>query len=132
MAERCGLSESMIENIESGRPGDDGSRRREVTIDELMAIARGMGLSMKRLLPDEAMESDRIDLNRAAREQQRRENEIAELMRKIEQAEVRLEQLQKQLHMTERDIAVMRNGIKAWRNEINRLQAGKDLAFAVE
>jgi transcriptional regulator with XRE-family HTH domain len=44
MADRCSraglpISKSVLANIESGRPGDDGRRRRDITVDELLALA---------------------------------------------------------------------------------------------
>jgi transcriptional regulator with XRE-family HTH domain len=44
LAERCSraglpISKSVLANIESGRPGDDGRRRRDITVDELLALA---------------------------------------------------------------------------------------------
>jgi hypothetical protein len=43
LAERCpGLSEDVIQHIESGRPVD-GHRTRSITIDELMAVVEALG-----------------------------------------------------------------------------------------
>ena len=44
LAERCAragfpMSKAVLANIESGRPGPDGARRRDVTVDELLAFA---------------------------------------------------------------------------------------------
>lgn len=45
LAERCAkvgaphLTKPVITNIEGGRPGKDGIRRREVTVDEMLALA---------------------------------------------------------------------------------------------
>ena len=44
LADRCSraglpISKSVLANIESGRPGDDGRRRRDITVDELLALA---------------------------------------------------------------------------------------------
>lgn len=50
-AQRCAeiggpaLSLSSLTNIESGRPGEDGERRRDVTVDELFVIAEALGVS---------------------------------------------------------------------------------------
>lgn len=44
LAERCSragfpMTKAVLANIESGRPGPDGVRRRDVTVDELLAFA---------------------------------------------------------------------------------------------
>jgi transcriptional regulator with XRE-family HTH domain len=51
LAEHCELSQDVIQNIENGRPGPDGRRRRAVTVDELMAIAAGLDTAAIVLLP---------------------------------------------------------------------------------
>jgi transcriptional regulator with XRE-family HTH domain len=56
LAEECAkagfpqLTESVIANIESGRPDDQGRRRRAVTVDELWAFARTLDVPMGSLL----------------------------------------------------------------------------------
>jgi transcriptional regulator with XRE-family HTH domain len=50
LAERCiglgaaGLTTAALGNIETGRRGKDGLRRREVTVDELTTLARALGV----------------------------------------------------------------------------------------
>jgi len=56
LAARCGLTENIIENIESGRRGPDGRRRREVTVDELAAIAAALGVRSVLLLASDPSE----------------------------------------------------------------------------
>jgi len=56
LAEECAkagfpqLTESVIANIESGRRDEQGRRRREVTVDELDAFARVLGVAPAELL----------------------------------------------------------------------------------
>jgi hypothetical protein len=55
-AERCAeiggppLSLASLTNIESGRPGADGERRRDITVDELFVLAEALGVSPLSLL----------------------------------------------------------------------------------
>ena len=51
LAEHCGLTQDVIQNIENGRPDHDGRRRRAVTVDEVMAIANGLDTVAVLLLP---------------------------------------------------------------------------------
>jgi transcriptional regulator with XRE-family HTH domain len=56
LAEQCRakgyphLTHAALVNIETGRRRPDGSRRREITIDELCAIADAFGYPLARLL----------------------------------------------------------------------------------
>jgi transcriptional regulator with XRE-family HTH domain len=56
LAERCHakgyprLTHAALVNIETGRRRADGSRRREITVDELCAIADVFGCALARLL----------------------------------------------------------------------------------
>jgi transcriptional regulator with XRE-family HTH domain len=56
LAEECAkagfpqLTESVIANIESGRPDEHGKRRRAMTVDELWAFARTLDVSLASLL----------------------------------------------------------------------------------
>lgn len=43
LASRSGLSENVIENIESGRRDAQGRRRRAITVDELAALTDVLG-----------------------------------------------------------------------------------------
>jgi transcriptional regulator with XRE-family HTH domain len=45
------LTENVIENIEHGRRKSDGTRRRAVTVDELLALAEVLSVSPAELLP---------------------------------------------------------------------------------
>jgi transcriptional regulator with XRE-family HTH domain len=45
------ISESVIANIETGRRDEHGRRRRDVTIDELVAFARALDIPLIHLLP---------------------------------------------------------------------------------
>ena len=45
------LSESVIANIESGRPDEYGRRRKEVTVDEAVGLARALDVPLIHLLP---------------------------------------------------------------------------------
>ncbi len=47
---RSGLSPAIIENIENGRPRD-GERTRDITVDELVAIADALGVQPAIMLP---------------------------------------------------------------------------------
>lgn len=57
LAERCAqvgapeLSQSVLQNIEHGRPRD-GQRTRFVTVEELLALARALGVTSAVLCPD--------------------------------------------------------------------------------
>jgi transcriptional regulator with XRE-family HTH domain len=46
------LTASVIANIESGRRDQQGRRRRDVSVDELLAFAAALGTAPTRLLPD--------------------------------------------------------------------------------
>jgi transcriptional regulator with XRE-family HTH domain len=50
LAERCGLTGNIIENIEGGRRRG-GGRTRDVTLDELFAISEAFGVGPLKLLP---------------------------------------------------------------------------------
>lgn len=54
LAERCGLTGNIIENIESGRRDRDGRRRRDITVDELFAISEALNVGPLKLLPNRA------------------------------------------------------------------------------
>ena len=41
---------AMLVNIESGRPGENGKRRRDITIDELAVLAAALAIPESRLL----------------------------------------------------------------------------------
>jgi transcriptional regulator with XRE-family HTH domain len=45
------LTDAVIANIETGRPGEGGRRRRDVTVEELMAFARAFSVPLSALLP---------------------------------------------------------------------------------
>lgn len=51
LGEHCGLSRDVISDIENGRKDRYGTRRREITVGELMLIAEALGVSAYRLLP---------------------------------------------------------------------------------
>jgi transcriptional regulator with XRE-family HTH domain len=50
LAERCGLTGNVIENIEGGRRRG-GERTRDITVDELFAISWALGAGPLELLP---------------------------------------------------------------------------------
>lgn len=50
LAERCGLTGNIIENIEGGRRRN-GERSRDVTVDELFAVSEALGVGPLKLLP---------------------------------------------------------------------------------
>jgi len=50
LAERCTLSASVLENIETGRPDATGRRRRQVSVDELLILAAALEVSPVQLL----------------------------------------------------------------------------------
>jgi len=54
LAERSGLSRDVISDIENGRRDRHGMRRRDITVDELMAIARAFNMQAAGLLPADA------------------------------------------------------------------------------
>src|ERR1039458_8444708 len=64
-AERCagtgepGITANVIANIETGRRGDDGQRRREVTIEEIMVFAKALDVPLSMILPMEDLEASR-------------------------------------------------------------------------
>jgi transcriptional regulator with XRE-family HTH domain len=62
LAQRCGLSRAIIENIEGGRRDADGHRRRDVTVDELFAISEALNIGPLILLP--ARKIDSVDRER--------------------------------------------------------------------
>lgn len=48
----CPMSPAALGNIETGRPNETGQRRRQVSVDELLALADALGLTASALLPD--------------------------------------------------------------------------------
>ncbi len=66
LAKRCtqlgvDISHSSLRNIESGRPGADGDRRRNITIDELFVLAEALGVSpLSLLFPLEEFSPDSV------------------------------------------------------------------------
>lgn len=48
------ITRSVIENIEGGRRDGDGHRRRDITVDEVIAIANGLSVSPSLLVPQMA------------------------------------------------------------------------------
>jgi transcriptional regulator with XRE-family HTH domain len=124
MAERCGLSESVVENIESGRPGDDGNRRRDVTIDELLIIARALDVSLANLLPERATERGGYEREEARKKRREREAAIAEHAKMIGKYEGHLQELRhqhmkmaKEIQDHEREVEIRRQKIAALRAE---------------
>jgi transcriptional regulator with XRE-family HTH domain len=59
LADRCRdaghpeLSMQVLHNIESGRPDTTGRRRRDISVDELIALANVLGTSVIHLLPED-------------------------------------------------------------------------------
>lgn len=55
LAERCAeigahnLTQQVLTNIETGHPGKDGNRRRKVTVDELLDLARAFDVPISEL-----------------------------------------------------------------------------------
>jgi transcriptional regulator with XRE-family HTH domain len=54
------LTENVLENIEYGRRGKDGHRRRDVTVDELLVLAAALGVPILALLLPEPHEADTV------------------------------------------------------------------------
>ena len=50
MANRCGMSMNVLTNVEGGRV-IDGKRTRHITLDELILIAKGLGVPPGELMP---------------------------------------------------------------------------------
>ena len=123
LAERCGLSENVIENIESGRPDAGGDRRRDVTVDELMAIARGLDISPVRLMPDEAGLPDSVDAELAESRRRQREADIREQQMLADQHKRRLGELEHHRVTIENEIRDVRNRLEVCRQMIVMFQA---------
>jgi transcriptional regulator with XRE-family HTH domain len=64
LAERCGLTGNIIENIEGGRRRG-GERTRDITVDELCAISWAVGVGPLKLLPSGPRPYSPEDLERA-------------------------------------------------------------------
>jgi transcriptional regulator with XRE-family HTH domain len=64
LAERCGLTGNIIENIEGGRRRG-GERTRDITVDELFAISWAIGGGPLKLLPSGPSPYSPDDLERA-------------------------------------------------------------------
>jgi len=82
LAERCGLTGNIIENIESGRRDRDGRRRRDITVDELFAISEALNVGPLKLLP-----------NRTRPDSSEREMAIRAALEDLERDRARLEEL---------------------------------------
>jgi transcriptional regulator with XRE-family HTH domain len=104
LAERCGLTRDVISDIENGRKDRYGSRRREITIGELIMIADALGISAYELLPT------------AARFQWRQQEKMLEQAQAIVTAETR------RLGELERDRAALEDKIAETRSVIERQQ----------
>lgn len=88
LAKHCpGLSENVIENIENGRPDRHGHRRRDITVDEMMIIAKALDVQAGVLMPLEAHWS---------------ENELNE--KAIMRSKAAIESLKKQVAREEADL----------------------------
>jgi transcriptional regulator with XRE-family HTH domain len=59
LAAYSGLSQNVIENIESGRRDEQGRRRRYITIDEAEAISDAFGISPFSLIYPDALNAMR-------------------------------------------------------------------------
>lgn len=46
LADQCGISYSVLVNIETGRPGKTGHRRRHITIEELVMFEKALGIPL--------------------------------------------------------------------------------------
>ena len=116
MARRSGLSENVIENIETGRPDDAGERRRDVTVDELLAVATAFGVDPASLLPKPMP----VDPSAKADAQARMGNAMAIIARE----ERTLDELTRQMGAVTRQMTVSRKMIEDHRSLIERIQAG--------
>ncbi len=98
LADRCPgfLTENVIENIESGRRRD-GERTRDITVDELLAIAEALGVRPAALLPDLANGTPAVPLSEidAVIEQLQGMKDIAQLAREHHEPEGRAERWQR-------------------------------------
>lgn len=57
LAERCELTSATLANIETGRKNKQGQRRRHVTVDELVVLAKALDiLPMQLLFPPSVKE----------------------------------------------------------------------------
>lgn len=69
LAARCAragaawLTSAAITNIELGRRDKDGNRRRDVTVDELVALSAAFSVPPKALLPELAADLEDIDID---------------------------------------------------------------------
>jgi transcriptional regulator with XRE-family HTH domain len=99
LAEACAkvgfpqLTASVIANIESGRRGPDGRRRRDVTVDEVYAFAQALRVGVTKLLPappgrseDMWQLADRLEEHAAIIDQERIElaKQMEEGIRKLD------------------------------------------------
>jgi transcriptional regulator with XRE-family HTH domain len=126
MAEHCGLSESVIENIETGRVDADGVRRRDVTIDELLIIARTLDLSPLDLLPAEASQPTFMEEEEARRRREQRQELIALKMSMIDEEERRLRDRRRERAAIDAALEESVAVIELLQQEIMALQAERD------
>jgi transcriptional regulator with XRE-family HTH domain len=118
MARQTGLSENVIENIETGRPDADGQRRRDVTVDELLTIARSLDLPLFALLPKEAAEPSGLERERAREERAKREAAIEGQHEEMMLQKNRLYELEDQRIKIEKDIKDARKRVEVCRQMI--------------
>jgi transcriptional regulator with XRE-family HTH domain len=126
MARQTGLSENVIENIETGRPDADGNRRRDVTVDELLIIARGLDLSVLHLLPNEASAPDileREDRKKLQIEQEKRRRMIDGQYKLLDRHKQRHQELDTERAAVDAELAELRKRMEACRQMIIMLQA---------
>lgn len=57
------LTAAAITNVELGRRDKDGNRRRDVTVDELIALSAAFSVPPKALLPDLAADLEDVDID---------------------------------------------------------------------
>lgn len=116
MARHSGLSENVIENIESGRPDAYGERRRDITVDELMAIAEAFNLVPEFLLP-QPVPADPVVRAEMERRRRARQAKIETAMRTLDQEQERFDQITSEIAQIARKMDFQRDLIRRLQTE---------------
>jgi hypothetical protein len=109
----------VIQHIESGRRGEDNRRRRDITVDELLAIADGLEMSVRDLLPEASLMSHRSERERTVRMATRAIEEDRVRLAALQEVE---QDLQARIHNDSQELEIMRTRVNGVMHSITRQQ----------
>ena len=112
LAFRCDLTDNIIENIESGRRDREGRRRRDITVDELLAVSRALDVEPIELMPSRMTQLDSGE----------RKRQITQLMQELHAHEARAKKLETELTALQHEYGSVFEIIERYRIMIDQLQ----------